>query len=52
MIAFKEKNNSMQNVPSNEGADLYYILNIVEKIERIASQNSKQQDVKDRKSVV
>ena len=46
MIAFKEKNNSMQNVPSNEGADLYYILNIVEKIERIASQNSKQQDVK------
>lgn len=34
----------MQGVPSNEGAGFYNTLNIINKIERIASQNSKQQE--------
>lgn len=46
MIAFKEQNNSMQGVPSNEGTGFYNALNIIDRIERIASQNSKQQDIK------
>ena len=44
MIAFKEKDINMQGVPSNEGAGFYNTLNIINKIERIASQNSKQQE--------
>ena len=46
MIAFKEQNNSKQGVPSNEGTGFYNALNIIDRIERIASQNSKQQDIK------
>ena len=46
MIAFKEQNNSTQGVPSSEGAGFYNALNIIDRIERIASQNSKQQDIK------
>ena len=36
----------MQGVPSNEGTGFYNALNIIDRIERIASQNSKQQDIK------
>lgn len=46
MIAFKEQNNRTQGVPSNEGTGFYNALNIIDRIERIASQNSKQQDIK------